>query len=85
MPRADHYPPDIMDRYAAFISAVNELKSQLEDWERRYHPNQPRIPAGQPQAANGQGEAEAQWRRERDFDAPIAILNMVIHPNIPIR
>lgn len=22
MPRADHYPPDIMDRYAAFISAV---------------------------------------------------------------
>jgi len=31
MPRADHYPPDIMDRYAAFISAVSELKSQLED------------------------------------------------------
>ena len=48
MPRADHYPPDIMDRYAAFISAVNELKAQLEDWERRYNPNQPRIPAGQP-------------------------------------
>jgi hypothetical protein len=35
--------------------------------------------------ANGLAEAEAQWRRERDFGAPIAILNMVIHPNIPIR
>ncbi len=32
MPRADHYPPDIMDRFAAFISAVNELKSHIDDW-----------------------------------------------------
>jgi hypothetical protein len=30
-------------------------------------------------------EAEAQWRLETDFTAPIAILDMVIHPNIPIR
>ncbi len=55
MPRADHYPPDIMDRFAAFISAVNELKSQLEEWERRYNPNQPRIPAGQPGGGGPRG------------------------------
>lgn len=30
-------------------------------------------------------EAEAQWRLETDFNAPIAILDMVIRPNIPIR
>ena len=77
MPRADHYPPDIMDRYAAFISAVSELKSQLEDWERRYNPNQPRIPAGQPGGgrwSGGSGEPG------RPFEPRIRGVNGLPHP-----
>lgn len=77
MPRADHYPPDIMDRYAAFISAVNELKSQIEEWERRYNPNQPRIPAGQPrggQWSGGSGDPS------RPFEPRIRGANGLPHP-----
>jgi len=48
MPRADLHPADIMDKFADFIGAINELRPHLLEWERRFSPNQARVPAGQP-------------------------------------
>lgn len=51
MPRSDLFPPDIMDKHAAFAGAINQYLRLVQDWEiRRFDPNQPRIPAGQPNA-----------------------------------
>ena len=49
MPRSDHFPPDIMDKHAAFAGAIVEYLRLALDWEiRRFNPNQPRVPAGRP-------------------------------------
>ncbi len=48
MPRADHYPPDIMDKALAFTDALNACLSLAEDWERNFSPNQaPQNPYGE--------------------------------------
>jgi hypothetical protein len=57
MPRSDLFPPDIMDKHAAFAGAINQYLRLVQDWEiRRFDPNQPRIPAGQPGAGQWQDE-----------------------------
>lgn len=57
MPRSDLFPPDIMDKHAAFAGAINQYLRLVQDWEiRRFDPNQPRIPAGQPNAGQWQDE-----------------------------
>ncbi|MFY7959049.1 MAG: hypothetical protein ACOVVK_03145 [Elsteraceae bacterium] len=61
MPRSDLFPPDIMDKHAAFAGAINQYLRLVQNWEiRRFDPNQPRVPVGQPGAG--------QWLDENDGD-----------------
>ncbi len=40
MPRADHYPPDIMDKHQAFAGAILEFLTLVQDWDvHRFDPN----------------------------------------------